>query len=307
MLRSNAFARLIVCAAIALGVVRLAPAATTFNPLSGLLTARAGDNVTQFKPIAYGTTSLSDQDFVPSVNFASASLTANLTGTWRFDFRGSASSTTNVPAPPGTTNATALVSMTQAFTTTAPQWIQATARVTAPDDPSVNVNLTFGRSGQPALFAPGDTAGLEKTYNALLPAGTYSVAFIIDTQAVVAGAHAGSVGGNVAGQDTFASVIVAALADYNGNQTVDASDFAAVKNGFGQPLSGTGKDVDGNGLADGADILMVQRQLGTHSASPVAGAIPEPSAFALAACGLAILYCRTCRSAATRAPSSPAR
>lgn len=67
--------------------------------------------------------------------------------------------------------------------------------------------------------------------------------------------------------------------DFNNNGTVDGADLAKWKTDFGP---GAGSDANGDGRTDGADFLVWQRNFGRTSAVPAAGAVPEPTAAALA-------------------------
>jgi hypothetical protein len=253
--------------------------AATFGPLSGLLSARAGTNPTKFSGVAYGSQSLSDQSFSPTFSLASSSLSATITGTRLFDFAAVASSSTNMTAPSGLNNAVATATFGQTFTTAAPQWIQVTARVGAPADPDVSTLFSFSRVGQPPLFQPGDTGGGERTYNALLPAGSYRVEGSVDTQATVPPAHSGVIAG-------FA--LVAALADFNASGAVNGGDLPTIRNNFGVGTTFATGDVDGNGLTDGFDVLLWQRQLGT-TILPGVGTVPEPASYGILLCGFALI------------------
>ncbi|WP_428304606.1 hypothetical protein [Lacipirellula sp.] len=79
-------------------------------------------------------------------------------------------------------------------------------------------------------------------------------------------------------------------ADFDLDGDVDASDLAHWKTGFGkkgnaEPFDG---DADGDFDVDGADFLIWQRQFGSGvPATPVAGAVPEPSSAAVAFIALA--------------------
>ena len=68
-------------------------------------------------------------------------------------------------------------------------------------------------------------------------------------------------------------------ADFNHNGTVNAADLAIWKGAFNATAAG---DANGDGLSDGDDLLSWQNQLGSSSATPVVGAVPEP-------CGVVLL------------------
>jgi hypothetical protein len=74
--------------------------------------------------------------------------------------------------------------------------------------------------------------------------------------------------------------------DFDGDGDVDGDDLGEWKGGFGP---GAGGDADGDGDSDGNDFLVWQQNLGRTSATPVARAVPEPSAWLL--CSLGSLVC----------------
>jgi hypothetical protein len=279
--------------------------AATFGPISGTLAIRAGSKPPQTTPVVIGSVNLTDFD-LPTA-FASASLQTSITGGSHFKFSGAASSSTTVADPMGMPRATASTTFQQSFTTTAPQWLQLTAEVLSPpSDGQVSAAVSLGPTGQAATYTVNHSNGLEMTRNGLFPAGNYTVSGFAVTQASIPPAHAAAISG---------FVLIASLADFNGNAVVDGGDLATWRTGFGS-TTGTfaSGNLDGDGDADGADFMLWQRQLGTHALTvAAASAVPEPTGSLLIALGIGacvvrgFVYCRTCRSAARRAAASPAR
>jgi hypothetical protein len=74
--------------------------------------------------------------------------------------------------------------------------------------------------------------------------------------------------------------------DFDGDHDVDAADLVQWQSDFG--LTG-GSDADGDGQSDGADFLVWQRHLGTNISPSSAAAVPELSAFIIAASSLVAL------------------
>lgn len=77
-------------------------------------------------------------------------------------------------------------------------------------------------------------------------------------------------------------------ADFNDDDRIDHSDLLAWTSGFGGSVSGFDPgprgDADGDGDADGLDLLHWQRQVGFSAAESVgAGSVPEPAALTLGA------------------------
>jgi hypothetical protein len=84
-------------------------------------------------------------------------------------------------------------------------------------------------------------------------------------------------------------------ADFDEDGSVDADDLAAWEGGFGSGTTKAQGDADADSDVDGADFLAWQRQFGSAPpASVAAGAIPEPSALALAGVG-ALALAGLCR------------
>ena len=73
--------------------------------------------------------------------------------------------------------------------------------------------------------------------------------------------------------------------DFDGDELVDADDFAQWQSTFG----GLGADADRDGDTDGADFLIWQTQYQAHSIGP-SQAVPEPTTLALALLLLTV-YC----------------
>jgi hypothetical protein len=73
--------------------------------------------------------------------------------------------------------------------------------------------------------------------------------------------------------------------DFNADALVTDADFTRWSEGFGAAGDATHwvGDADGDADADGLDFLTWQRRLGGNGVEPSAGAVPEPSALALAA------------------------
>jgi T5SS/PEP-CTERM-associated repeat protein len=84
--------------------------------------------------------------------------------------------------------------------------------------------------------------------------------------------------------------------DFDGSGVVDAADLAIWKQNFGlTPATLAQGDANGDGVVDGGDFFIWQQQLGTSpvvaATAPAAGAVPEPTAAALALAAFAPL-CR---------------
>ena len=255
--------------------------AATFAPISGSLSVRAGNHASQTTPAILGTAFLTD-NALPSA-IASSSLQTSLVGGRQFNFSGAASSLTNAAAPVGQPNATSGLLFQQSFTTTGPQWIEISANVLSPPtDADVAASVTFGRTGQASQVSVGHTAGASTTSAGAYAAGTFVLTGQIGTAANLPGSHAGAVSG---------SLRIAAIADFNGSNSVNAADLNVIKANFGaNPSTFATGDVDGDGRTDGADFLLYQRQFGVTLPATAIQAIPEPTGlailpFALAAIG----------------------
>jgi hypothetical protein len=277
-----------------------AAGAADFGPLFGNVSVKAGANAEKTKTAIVGTVTESDNELVGSIDIVTARLTAERFGGSKLTFSGLATSVTNAPAPPGQFNATAQVSFAQSFTTAAPQWLVFSARTDIPpSDAAVLVTLNVTRAGQ-SVFSAGHTSGSTFVHG-LQPAGVYNVQGNIFSSASAAGTHTGLLD---------ASVLIAALADFNGNTMIDGGDLGTWRTGFGS-LTGTfaSGNLDGDADTDGADFLLWQNQLGTQALVGANNATPEPAAAALAAIGAlaAFAHCRTRRCAARRPSASPAR
>jgi GH35 family endo-1,4-beta-xylanase len=72
-------------------------------------------------------------------------------------------------------------------------------------------------------------------------------------------------------------------ADFNNSSAVDATDLGTWKANFGLVAGGSRRqgDANGDGLVDGADLLMWQRQNGSAVASAPSTALPEPASLVL--------------------------
>jgi hypothetical protein len=82
--------------------------------------------------------------------------------------------------------------------------------------------------------------------------------------------------------------------DYNDSGTVDGADLTVWGGQFGQTGS-LSADGDGDQDVDGNDFLIWQRNVGQSAGVGAIGAIPEPTALALAAAALAAAAIRRCR------------
>ena len=79
-------------------------------------------------------------------------------------------------------------------------------------------------------------------------------------------------------------------ADFNKDTNVNATDLRTWAENFGLAATGTSGDANGNGLADGYDFLLWQRQFTDTGPVSVPGtAAPEPSAIVLAMWGSALI------------------
>lgn len=261
----------------------------------------------QSTPTVMGSASLLDDAVDSSVGGffrATASQNAVIANGNRLTFFANASSISNRTPPVGEIYATSMVGLTQSFTTTLPQWVELAARVESlPSNLNVFATLQLRRSGQPApLIALGHSAGAHVSRSGLFAPGTYHLQATVETVAANIGAHSALVEG---------SILVASLADFDGNLTVDSADLAILLAGIGS-TAGTfaSGNLDGDGDADGADFLLWQRQVGAQATATTAWVqAPEPAAGALlvAASLVVVRYSRTRRSAARRASISPAR
>jgi hypothetical protein len=80
-------------------------------------------------------------------------------------------------------------------------------------------------------------------------------------------------------------------ADFDGDNDVDGNDFLIWQRGLGVGTSSTG-DANGDGTVNGADLTIWRNQFGGAPIAAAAGAVPEPSALALAGLGLVALAAR---------------
>jgi hypothetical protein len=94
--------------------------------------------------------------------------------------------------------------------------------------------------------------------------------------------------GNFIRFDDFAFIVANFQpGDVDGDLDVDAADYSLIKNNFGlTPAAKNQGDLSGNGIVDLADFLQ-WKQFEAIAVTGAAGAIPEPSAFALAILGSA--------------------
>jgi hypothetical protein len=81
-------------------------------------------------------------------------------------------------------------------------------------------------------------------------------------------------------------------ADFDGDGDVDGADFLTWQRGLGAGDQPAG-DANGDDVVDGDDLDIWRTQFGPGAATPAAGAVPEPSTWALAA-----LACAACIAAA---------
>ncbi|WP_428304316.1 hypothetical protein [Lacipirellula sp.] len=75
------------------------------------------------------------------------------------------------------------------------------------------------------------------------------------------------------------------LGDYDSNGVVNGADFLLWQRQFGQSASPAGSGADGsaNGVVDAADLTVWKTHFGQTAAVPTLGAVPEPSSLALGA------------------------
>jgi len=85
--------------------------------------------------------------------------------------------------------------------------------------------------------------------------------------------------------------------DFTIENIVDAADLAVWQADYGSTIKADA-DANGNALIDGPDFLAWQSTFGTSGGSTASvSPLPEPTSFALAACGLASLgYARRRRN-----------
>ncbi|MBX3427075.1 MAG: DUF1559 domain-containing protein [Pirellulales bacterium] len=94
--------------------------------------------------------------------------------------------------------------------------------------------------------------------------------------------------------------------DFDGDQSVTGGDFLLWQRQFGMPANpaGSGADGDGDGTVDGVDLAIWSGAYGIPLASATVGAVPEPSAAALASVGAAALAGLWRRGRRRTAPSA---
>jgi hypothetical protein len=85
------------------------------------------------------------------------------------------------------------------------------------------------------------------------------------------------------GLDNVHAIQLNPAGDFDGDDDVDANDFAQWLGDFG--LNGD-SDADDDGDSDGADLLRWQRNLGMNVSTSATASVPEPSAFAISASSL---------------------
>jgi hypothetical protein len=88
---------------------------------------------------------------------------------------------------------------------------------------------------------------------------------------------------------TWADVTPAAAeenADFDGDDDVDGADFLTWQRGLGGAATLANGNANGDGAVDGADLAIWESQFGT--ATPAAGAVPEPSSVCLLVVGLGV-------------------
>ena len=80
-------------------------------------------------------------------------------------------------------------------------------------------------------------------------------------------------------------------ADFDNSGTVDGADFLIWQRGFGINAGATNGqgDADSNGKVDAADLAVWKTSFGQPAATAVAGAVPEPGSFFLAAMATSLL------------------
>lgn len=100
--------------------------------------------------------------------------------------------------------------------------------------------------------------------------------------------------GAIARSSVNYSVAPAIDADFNNNGIVDGADFLIWQRNLGVLAGATNAqgDTDGNGAVNAADLANFKAHFGQPSATASAAAVPEPAAAALALCGLAAVLSR---------------
>lgn len=119
-------------------------------------------------------------------------------------------------------------------------------------------------------------------HDGFVPLPGQSFAVLSAGTLVAAGLHLAGPGAEMFSMSAVGSdlVLTFAMADFDGNGSVNADDLAVWQDQFGGSAGGQG-DGDNDGDVDGADFLRWQRHLEAPVAAPINASVPEPSGLAL--------------------------
>ena len=262
-------------AVLAVAAMACRPAAASFGPVGGSLTARAGDEVANETVEDYVITSISAvSDQGPFIR-GLASVLPTIVNDNQFDFELQATSTTTEFEPNGNPNSS--VSLFQTVD------VAETRRgiLFVEVGSSGNGIATVAVTGPGVSMNISNTSDQEITLSEIINAGTYTVAGSAQSAAVGIGTHTGSISG---------SFLLTNLADLDGDLQVSGSDFLRIQAGFGR-MDGNATfmtgDVNDDQFVTAEDFTIFEAEYGPVAASPAIGSVPEPGSLLLAAVGAA--------------------